>query len=131
MRKIMILFPLIFCFFSHGIYADETSGKKAEQLVGLWNEYSPSTNYVNFSQDGTLQLLLKKGEIGDLHVLDGVWSITEKSDLQITMSMNGKVFYSKSARLVFRDQEMIMIDENGVETKHRRREGKAPSEYNW
>jgi hypothetical protein len=131
MRKILILFLVIFSFYSHDVLADEAPGKQAEQIVGLWKEYSPSTNYVRFYKNGSLQLLLKKGEVRDLRVLDGVWSISEKSDLLLKMSMNGKVFHTKSFRLVFRDQEMIMIDEKGEETKHRRHAGQPPSEYIW
>jgi hypothetical protein len=41
------------------------------RLIGEWEEFSPSRNYVDFLADGRVVLYLKKSEIGDLKTVYG------------------------------------------------------------
>ena len=63
----------------------------AEKLVGIWHEYSPSDNLVSFSADGRVVMYLRKGEIGDLHQLDGKWTLTS-GNLTVTFRAVGQTF---------------------------------------
>src|SRR5690242_12298230 len=64
-RLLLLLSGLAFAPYVVG--ADGTLG---DRLVGVWREYSPSSNIVRFEKDGSTKLYLKKGEIGDLRTLD-------------------------------------------------------------
>src|SRR4051794_22822902 len=104
---------------SVGVLAQADS---AARLVGFWREYGGSDNLVNFTEKGTVSMYLRKGEVGDLHTLDGTWKLDGSNGITMTFSANGKSF-SQSGRLSFRDEDMILTDEQGTETRHRRHTG--------
>lgn len=106
------------------------TGDPAAMVVGWWEEYSPSSNIVHFSHDGTVQLLLKKGEVGDLHSLDGTWRISHDGVLHIVFSLSGRTL-ARDARISFKNDEMILTEAEGTETRHRRHSGVLPGEFTW
>jgi len=130
MQRPILLFIVTFIIFSHLAFAEDARNKQATRLVGWWKEYSPSSNLIHFSQDGTVKLLLKKGEIGDLHSLDGTWAIVKESNVQMVFSANGET-HARDATLSFSDNEMILIEADGTETRHRRHSGAIPKKYLW
>jgi len=101
----------------------------AEKLVGVWHEYSPSDNLVSFSADGRVVMYLRKGEIGDLHQLDGKWTLTS-GDLTVTFEALGRTV-TQTTKLSFEGDEMILTDDKGQETKHRRQTGELPGWTKW
>jgi hypothetical protein len=101
-----------------------------EQLLGMWAEVHPKDNVVYFAKDGSWKLYLKKGEIGDLHSLDGKWEILPGGKLKIVLAMNNqsKTFTSK---LRFDGEEMVLVEDDGTETRHRRHKGPLPERFQW
>jgi uncharacterized protein (TIGR03066 family) len=102
----------------------------AAKLVGLWHEYSPSDNLVNFLADGRVVMYLRKGEVGDLHTLEGKWSVAGNGDLTVTFAAMGKSV-TQTTKLSFDGDEMVLTDEKGELTKHRRYTGPLPAWTQW
>jgi len=102
----------------------------AAKLVGLWHEYSPSDNLVNFLADGRVVMYLRKGEIGDLHTLEGKWSLAQDGMLTVTFTALGKSV-TQTNKMTFAGEEMIITDDKGEETKHRRYTGPLPAWTQW
>lgn len=102
------------------------------RLIGQWEEFSPSQNFVDFHEDGRVAVYLKKGEIGDLKTLDGTWSIDDEQQLRVDFTVNGQTF-GRMAGLRFENDEMLLqeLDATGNITRHRRREGPLPEDYRW
>ena len=131
MLKTLRLFCIAFLLLGQAAFAeDATKTEQAAMLVGWWQEYYPSSNLVQFTQDGTVRLMLKKGEIGDLHELVGTWEILDNQTIQMSFSRNGKTLV-RDAKLTVTDDSMTLTDENGGKTKHHRHSGKLPEEYVW
>jgi hypothetical protein len=130
MTKTIRLLFIALLLFGHAVFATETKTEQAAKLVGWWKEYYPSSNLVQFTPDGTVRLMLRKGEIGDLHELVGTWEILDNQVIQMSFSANGKTLV-RDAKLTVSDDSMTLTDENGGKTKHRRHSGKLPNEYVW
>jgi uncharacterized protein (TIGR03066 family) len=102
----------------------------AGKLVGIWHEYSPSDNLVSFSADGRVVMYLRKGEIGDLRELDGKWTLAGNGDLIVTFEALGRSV-TQTTKLSFAGEEMILTDDKGQDTKHRRQSGPMPEWTKW
>ena len=124
-RLLLLLFAFAFAPLSLG--ADAGLG---DRLVGVWREYFPSSNVVQFYKDGTTKLYLKKGEIRDLRSLDGKWIISDAGMLAITYAVGDKTL-TLEAKLSYEGEEMILTEKNGDQTKHRKHVGPIPSAYVW
>ncbi|GAB1264054.1 hypothetical protein [Aurantivibrio infirmus] len=127
-RAILFLFTLLIVW--QVTTAEEVQVVESEGLVGWWEEYSPSSNIIRFSPDGIVKLMLKKGEIGNLRSLDGTWEMSDDGAIQMVFSANGKTL-SRNGTIIFVNDEMILIDENGSKTKHRRTTDVLPEQYVW
>jgi uncharacterized protein (TIGR03066 family) len=102
----------------------------AAKLVGMWHEYSPSDNLVNFTADGHVTMYLRKGEIGDLRTLKGNWTLASTGMLTVKFTAMGRSV-EQSNKLSFARDEMILTDEKGEQTKHRRHSGALPAWTQW
>jgi len=123
---------LLLLLFAFG-FAPLSIGAEAglgDRLVGVWREYYPSSNVVQFSKDGTTKLYLKKGEIRDLRSLDGKWAVSDSGMLAITYAVGDKTL-TLEARISFDNEEMILTEKNGDQTKHRKHVGPIPQIYVW
>lgn len=109
------------------VAADSALG---DRLVGVWREYSPSSNIVRFDKDGTTTLYLKKGEIGDLRTLNGKWNVDGSGMLSIVYTV-GERSMMLQARLSYEGEEMVLTEASGERTKHRRHTGPIPEIYVW
>lgn len=109
------------------VAADSALG---DRLVGVWREYSPSSNVVRFEKDGNTRLYLKKGEIGNLHSLDGKWTVGDSGMLSIVYTV-GERSMTLEAMLSYEGEEMILTEANGTQTRHRRHVGPIPDIYIW
>ena len=124
-RLLLLLFAFAFAPLSIG--ADAGLG---DRLVGVWREYFPSSNVVQFYKNGATKLYLKKGEIRDLRSLDGKWVISDAGMLAITYAV-GEKSLTLEARLSYEGEEMILTEKNGDQTKHRKHVGPIPQIYVW
>ncbi len=124
-RLLLLLFTFGFAPLSIGAEAG-----LGDRLVGVWREYHPSSNVVQFYKDGTTKLYLKKGEIRDLRSLDGKWVISDSGMLAITYAVGDKSL-TLEARVTFDNEEMILTEKTGDQTKHRKHVGPIPSVYVW
>jgi len=103
---------------------------EAGKLVGLWHEYSPSDNLVNFTADGHVVMYLRKGEIGDLRTLEGNWVLPGNGMLTVKFTAQGQSV-EQSNKLSFEGDEMILTDDKGEQTRHRRYTGALPAWTQW
>ena len=124
-RLLLLLFTFGFAPLSIGAEAG-----LGDRLVGVWREYYPSSNVVQFFQDGTTKLYLRKGEIRDLRSLDGKWVVSDSGMLAITYAVGDKSL-TLEARVSFENEEMILTEKNGDLTKHRKHVGPIPQIYVW
>lgn len=106
------------------------ASENAQRLAGMWEEFSPSHNFVRFGKDGSWELYLRKGEIGELHSLKGNWELSDDMVLSITFGV-GDFSRTLKARVEFRNDEMVVIDGKGTETRHHRYEKELPAAYRW
>jgi hypothetical protein len=123
--KALIVIVSLFAGMQQAALAQESAQSR---LAGLWDEIGPSANLVQFGGDGSLKLFLKKGEIGDLRSLNGKWSVLGDGKVNVTFIQKGKSF-SQTLILKFEGEEMILIDEKGEITRHRRHVGPIPERF--
>ena len=102
----------------------------AHKLAGWWEEYSPSSNIVHFSEDGTFKLMLKKDEIMNMRSLPGTWKLLEDGNLELTVTL-GEKSMTRVQKLGFENGEMLLTSPDGSVTRHRRHSGVLPEAYNW
>jgi hypothetical protein len=102
------------------------------RLIGEWEEFSPSRNFIDIASDGRIVLYLKKGEIGDLKTLDGTWTLDDAGTLHVEFTVKGDSI-TQSAKLSFDGDEMRLVGIENPEpvTRHRKRSGPLPEEYRW
>ena len=100
------------------------------RLVGYWLEYGRSENLVNFTADGRISMYLRKGEIGDLHTLDGKWTLSPDGRITMVFALRGREI-SQSGTISFVGGDMILVDERGVKTSHHRHTGPLPAWTQW
>ena len=100
------------------------------RLVGLWRQHVGNENVVKFGADRTVSVYLRKGEIADLHTLDGKWTLDASGAVEMTFSVRGRSFTQKG-QLSFVGDEMILTDEKGEQTRHVRHTGPLPDWTRW
>lgn len=128
MKTLRLLLALsALAFVPIALAADAALG---DRLVGVWREYTPSSNVVRFEKDGNTTLYLKKGEIGNLRTLDGKWTVDDGGMLSIVYTV-GERSMTLQARLSYEGEEMILTEASGAQTRHRRHVGPIPEIYNW
>lgn len=103
----------------------------ATALAGWWEEYSPSSNIVQFLPDGTVRLYLKKDEIGALRTLDGTWKLeNNQTTIDMVFTVLGRTL-NRSAQISFEGPEMVLTENGAKKTRHRRHSGPLPAVYRW
>jgi len=132
-----LLFLLAFsgAAFSPAAVAAEPLTASEQGLVGVWQEYSPSSNVTQFYQDRTMKIYLTKEEGARMktHWIEATWSVSPENMLTLSFSANGKSF-SQSAKLDWENEEMWLTQENdgtAVTTKSRRITGGLPAKFRW
>ena len=98
------------------------------RMVGQWEEYTPSRNFVDFGADGSVTLYLKPGEVGDLDAMRGTWSRGEDGELVLRFEVLG-VPIVQQAGVAWDGEELLLVSQSGVASRHRRRTGPLPAEY--
>lgn len=133
MKAVRLLFLL---FVSSILFASAAASAEPDQtpdqrLIGIWEEYEPSSNFVQFFPDHTVRLYLTEEEGGDsnTHWIGGKWSVSG-SILTMNLEANGNEM-SRQLKLVFDEKEMVMVDDDEGETRHRRYTGELPEKYRW
>lgn len=132
MRRFLItFFASLFLLITPAIAADEPAPITGAALDGYWQEYSPSNNLIQLTADGKVKILLKKGEIADFHSLDGTWVISTDNNIKMDFFVGGKLMTSVTGKIIIKGDEMILLDPDGSETKHRKHIGELPKEFVW
>ncbi|HEV7401916.1 MAG TPA: hypothetical protein VGO11_03285 [Chthoniobacteraceae bacterium] len=102
-----------------------------EKIVGTWLETGKSDNLFTLNADGSYRIFLKKGEIDDLHFLEGTWSLTP--DMKITLRIklrNGRT-QDFHAKVAFEGDELVLTDDEKTVTRQRRLKGAVPDRFVW
>lgn len=107
-----------------------TTGTPTEQLVGTWAETGGKDSLVTINKDGSFKLYLKKGEIEDKHYLEGTWKLNPDGKFVVSLNIGDKPD-EFSAQLKFEGDEMVLVDDEGKETRHKRHDGPIPERFNW
>lgn len=103
----------------------------AATLAGWWEEYSPSSNIVQFRPDGTVKVYLKKDEIGTLRTLDGTWKLdSDQTTIEMVFTVRERTL-TRRAQISFEGPEMVITENGSKKTRHRRHSGQLPAAYNW
>lgn len=100
----------------------------AARLVGQWEEYRPNRNFVDFTADGSVTLYLKRGEIGTLDAMRGTWSRSPDGELVLRFEVMGMPIVQQVG-VAWDGEELLLVSESGAATRHRRRTGPLPDEY--
>lgn len=127
MSTLKNLFVVVSLFLATGPAALAEENLRAK-VAGMWDEVPPGENLVSFTQEGACKLYLKKGEIGELRSMDGTWTVGDDGKLEITFTVNGQTL-TQNAKVKFEGEEMVLTDEKGLETRHRRHIGPIPDKY--
>ena len=94
-------------------------GSPQDRLVGTWQEIDGEQNIIEFFSDGSFSLNLDKGDIGSMEKLNGKWLVLEDGRLKLDISMFGTT-QSIVGKLDFDGGEMVLTDDNGKATRHKR-----------
>ena len=127
--KFLRLPVILIAFFITAAPATADDSRLGKELVVLWMEYSPSINLISFTGDGKVKLFLKKGEVGDLRAMHGTWTV-KGGVMTATFTVNN-VPISNAGKVSFENGEMLLTDNSGVVTRHRRHRGAIPGHYVW
>jgi len=103
-----------------------------KQMLGLWEEYSPGSNCVEFSADHTMKIYLTEEEgrqTAGSHYIEATWGMDEKNVLTLMIAMGEKSF-NQSVPVVFEKGEMWMKEKGGGTTKHRH-VTEVPARFKW
>jgi hypothetical protein len=102
-----------------------------KRMVGIWEEYAPGVNVVQFYSDHTMKIYLteEEGRDKDMHFIVAKWRISGDMILTLDIEANGKEF-SESTKVSFKDGEMWFIQEKGPITKQRKI-SEVPEKYKW
>ena len=102
----------------------------SDRLVGTWRQHVGNENIVKFGADKSVTLYLRKGEVGNLHTMDGTWELADDGTITMTFTVNGQSF-SRAAKLSFEGDEMVLTDDRGDRTRHVRFSGPLPAWAVW
>lgn len=142
LRPIALAASLAFCGFALPALQAHAQGTPAAAaavaqdtataLQGWWEEYSPSSNIVQFLPDGTVKLYLKKGEIDELRSLDGTWKMeSDGKTIEMLFTVRGRTL-TRRAEISFDGAEMVINEKKAARpTRHRRHSGQLPEAYLW
>jgi hypothetical protein len=109
--------------------AGATAQDSATRLLGLWREFSPGDNLIEFT-GGKFLRYLRKGEIGDRRLLEGDWQLSADGSISMRFTLEGRTF-SQRGTLTFAGDEMVLTDRQGNATRHRRHSGPLPDWAQW
>ncbi len=137
MKSVRILLALALCFIflaPAARAADELTATE-KRLVGIWQEYEPAFNVVQFFPDRTMRIYLTKEEREQMRAnfIPATWVVSPDNMLSLTfMGKNGKGF-TQTIKVVYKGKEMWLVDEKRPTTKHRRLKDEAdiPAIYKW
>ena len=137
MKSIRILLALaLSCVFlaPAALAADELSAAE-KRLVGVWQEYEPASNVVQFFPDRTMRIYLTKEERDQMRAnfIPATWVVSPDNMLSLTFTgKNGKGF-TQTIKLEYKGKEMWLVDEKRPTTKHHRLKGAEdiPAIYKW
>jgi len=118
--------------FAPAALAGDALKANEKQLLGLWEEYSPGSNCVEFFDNHTMKIYLTEEEgrdTGGEHYIEASWSMDEKNVMTLTVTAGDESFKQR-AQVVFKKGEMLLKDEDGGTTKNRRIK-KIPAKYKW
>jgi hypothetical protein len=102
-----------------------------EKIVGTWLETGKSDNLVSLKADGSYRIFLKKGEINELHFLEGTWSLTPDMILTLQIKLPNGRSQDFHAKVAFEGEEMVLTDEDKTVTRQRRLKGAVPDRFVW
>ena len=130
--RFLLILVLSTLGFAPAAFSAEPLTSTEQKLVGTWEEYEPSSNVVRYYSDRTIRLYLTEEEGSDTgtHYIEGSWSISPDSTLTMNLSANGRSL-TQTVKVVFKNDEMWLVDEEKGETKHRRLAGDIPEKYRW
>jgi hypothetical protein len=134
MKTIKLLFTMLALTLSFAPDALAVEELKAneKQMLGLWEEYAPGSNCVEFFDNHTMKIYLTEEEgkdSGGDHFVQANWSLDEKNVMTLTIAM-GEQSFKQSAQVVFENGEMWLKEQDGSTTKNRRIKA-IPAKYKW
>ena len=133
MNTLRLLPALLGCVLALATAAQAAPDQPGEQaLVGIWQEYEPASNLVQFFPDHTMRIYLTREEGGalNLHWIGGSWSLAPDLTLTMTLSANGNSMTDR-VKVTFEQGEMWLLDAHQAATRHRRLSGEMPARFRW
>ena len=130
--KLLLLLLVTTLSFAPAAQAAEELKPNEKQMLGLWEEYAPGANCVEFFDDHTMKIYLTAEEgkdTGGDHFVLANWSMDEKNVMTLTIAM-GEQSFKQSAQVVFENGEMWLKEQDGSTTKNRRIKA-VPAKYKW
>ncbi len=137
MKLLRILFALALSliFLAPAAQAGDELSATEKRLVGIWQEYEPTSNVVQFFPDRTMRIYLTKEEREQMKVdfIPATWMVSPESVLTLTFTAKSGKSFSQSITLEYKGEEMWLVNENKPTTKHHRLNsaGDIPNIYKW
>ncbi|HEY5994277.1 MAG TPA: hypothetical protein VIU46_06695 [Gallionellaceae bacterium] len=130
--RILLLLALSITSFAPAAIGAEELASSEKRLVGIWQEYQPNANVVQFFPDHTMRIYLTKEEREKMKInfIQANWAVSPESILTLNFSANGKSF-SQSIKVEYQGEEMWLVDEGKTTTKHQRLSGEIPEKFKW
>jgi uncharacterized protein (TIGR03066 family) len=120
------LFKRLFCIIllaaSMGSAALAAAGD-AERLVGFWREIGRSEALIEFTANGKVTAYFPKARTAKR--LDGVWKLDPDGNITMTFTL-GRRSMTQKGTLSFEGEAMVLTDQSGDKTRHRRHSGPLP-----
>lgn len=137
MKSIRILVVMAFCLigFAPAAMGADSLSSTEQRLVGIWQEYEPTSNVVQFFDNHTMRIYLTKEERAQMKInfIEANWTISDKGVLTLNFTSKTGKSFSQSINLEYKGEEMWLVDEGKSATKHHRlkAESDIPATYKW
>ncbi len=117
--------------FAPAAFGADALNQSEQRMIGIWQEYEPGENVVEYFADHTMKIYLTEEEGGSqaMHWIEAHWQIDQDNMLTLTIMVNGKP-HSEKVKLSFENDEMWLEDEDDVVTKQRRISA-VPAKFKW
>jgi uncharacterized protein (TIGR03066 family) len=95
-----------------------------ERLIGYWREIGSTEALIEFRRNGELTALFPRGDRANR--LDGTWKLLPNDGITMTFTTDSRSL-RQDGTLKFEGDEMVLIDDKGERTRHRRFTEPLPS----
>jgi hypothetical protein len=129
--KLLALLLVSGLWFAPAAQCTDALSDNEKRMIGIWEEYEPGVNVVQFYADHTMKIYLTEAEGKDqkMHFIQADWSLDKDNIMTLTITVNGQSIAQKT-KVTFEKGEMWLSGDDTATTKQRKIT-EVPKRYMW